>query len=135
MEALTLAKKIARLAVDKKAENIVILDMRGVVNFCDYFVICSGSGSRHVKAVADGIDDGLHELGLKAKFKQGIESVGKSRSFSMANSENYFSDERRGHWVLLDMGDVVTHVFEADSRDFYGLEFLWQGAVKIDWEK
>jgi len=134
LESLNLAKTIAHLAADKKAENIVVLDMREIVNYCDYFVICSGTGSRHVRAVADGIDDGLHELGIKVKFKQGLDSVGR-RVFTIRNSGEDVPDDRRGHWALLDMGDVVTHIFEADSREFYGLEFLWQGAVNVVWEK
>ena len=109
--------------------------MRAVVNYCDYFVICSGSGARHAKAIADGIDDGLHEVGIKVKLKQGLDSVGSSRMFSLANSDEESVEDRRGHWALLDMGDVVAHIFEAESRDFYGLEFLWQGSVKVDWEK
>ena len=134
LKALTLAKTIAHLAVDKKAENIVVLDMREVVNYCDYFVICSGAGSRHVKAIADGIDDGLQEIGIKVKLKEGFSSVGR-RVFSFGDTGNGVTDERPGHWVLLDMGDVVTHIFESGSREFYGLEFLWQGAVKVVWEK
>ncbi len=135
MESLNLAKKIAHLAADKKAENIVVLDMRGIVNYCDYFVICSGTSSRHAKAIADGIDDGLSELGVKVKFKQGLGSFDRQRIFSLADAEEGGSDERLGQWGLLDMGDVVVHIFEADSRDFYGLEFLWQGAARIDWER
>ena len=135
MEALALAKKIAGFAFDKKAENIVVMDMRGVVNFCDYCVICSATGSRHVKAVADGIDASLYDIGSKVKFKQGLDAAGRSRALSMSNTVSVDSEEVRGHWGLLDMGDVVTHIFEADSREFYGLEHLWHGAVIIDWQK
>jgi ribosome-associated protein len=135
LKALALAKKVACFAFDKKAENIVVMDMREIVNYCDYFVICSGTGSRHVKAIADGIDGSLHDIGIKVKFKQGLDTAGRSRAFSLSNAENLGSDDMRGHWGLLDMGDVVTHIFEADSRDFYGLEHLWHGAVSIDWQK
>jgi len=135
LEALALAKKIARFAFDKKAENIVVMDMREVVNYCDYFVICSGTGSRHVKAIADGIDDGLHEIGLKVRRKQGLATAGRSRAFSLSSAGSIDLNDMRGHWGLLDMGDVVAHIFEADSREFYGLEHLWHGAVSIDWQK
>lgn len=137
MESITLAKKIAHLAVDKKAEDIVVLDMRNIVNYCDYFVICTGSASRHVNAIADGIDTGLAELGIKVRFKQGFTSQGRSRGFFLKKSgdEDEVEEENPGHWLLLDMGDVVVHVFEGNSREFYGLEYLWQGAVKIDWTK
>ncbi|MBF0486395.1 MAG: RsfS/YbeB/iojap family protein [Candidatus Omnitrophica bacterium] len=133
MESLALAKRIALLAADKKGEDIVVLDMSGIVNYCDYFVICSGSGSRHVKAIGDGIDVGLRELGIKIKFKQGMRSA-SPRSFTFGSTP-YVPEESKGNWVLLDSGNVVVHVFEADSREFYGLEHLWQEARKINWEK
>ena len=111
--------------------------MSGVVNFCDYFVICTGTSSRHVKAIADGIDEGLHTFGIKIKFKQGLDAASRSKAFSFANAReggpSVLPDA--GNWVLLDMGDVVVHVFEGDSREFYGLEHLWQEAKQVDWEK
>jgi ribosome-associated protein len=108
--------------------------MRGIVNFCDYFVLCTATSSRHIKAVADGVDEGLHELGIKIKFKQGLSTAGRSRSFSFANAGALPANEPNGRWVLLDMGDVVVHVFENDSRAFYGLDHLWQEAVAVKWE-
>ncbi|MFH0753717.1 MAG: RsfS/YbeB/iojap family protein [Candidatus Omnitrophota bacterium] len=131
MESLQVAKKCARFADDKKAEKIVILDMREVVNFCDYFVLCTTTSSRHIKAVADGIDEGLHEHGIKIKFKQGLDTAGRSRSFSLAHAAPTL--EANGRWVLLDMGDVVVHIFENDSREFYGLDHLWQEAIPVAW--
>ena len=112
--SLNLAKLIAKFASDKKAEDITILDMREVVNFCDFFVICTGNSNRQVRAIADGIDDGLEELGSKLRYKQGLKSC---------------------DWVLLDLGVVIAHVFEREMRDFYGLEYLWQEAKKIQWEE
>ncbi len=105
-----LAKLIARFASDIKAQKIVILDMRKVVNFCDYFVLCSGTSARQVKAIAEGIEDGLAEHGVQTSFKHGL---------------------KEGRWALLDFGTVVAHVFESDSRDFYGLEYLWKEADRI----
>jgi ribosome-associated protein len=133
LESIELAKKCASFADDKKAEKIVILDMREVVNFCDYFVLCTATSSRHIKAVADGVDEGLHELGLKIKFKQGLDTAGRSRSFSFANANVPTPEESNGRWVLLDMGDVVVHIFENDSREFYGLDHLWQEAIPVKW--
>ncbi len=135
MESLQLAKKCACFADDKKAENVVILDMRGIVNFCDYFVLCTATSSRHIKAVADGVDEGLHEFGLKIKFKQGLDTAGRSRSFSFANAGGATPEASNGRWVLLDMGDVVVHIFETDSREFYGLDHLWQEAIPVVWSK
>ena len=107
-----LAKRIAELALDKKAEDIVVLDMRKRVNFCDYFVICSGTSVRHAQAVASGIEEGLQEDGLKAKLSQ---RMGQS-------------------WIVYDLGDVVVHVFEKNVREFYNLEYLWREAKTIKWE-
>ncbi len=111
--SLNLAKAIAKFSSDKKAEDILVLDMREVVNFCDYFVISSGSSDRHVKAIADGIEEGLRDLGIKIKPREGL---------------------KRCDWVILDAGDVVVHTFVNDLREFYGLEYLWQEAKKIKWE-
>lgn len=103
-----------------KAQDIVVLDMRGLVNFCDYFVISTGTSERHVKAIADGIDEKLKEIGVDAHEAKSIKGFGASTA-----------DSTEGAWVLLDMGDVVCHVFEPRSREFYGLEHLWQDAPVI----
>jgi ribosome-associated protein len=136
LESEALAKKAAHFCADKKAENIVVLDMRAIANFCDYFVLCTATSSRHIKAVADGVDEGLHQLGIKVKFKQGLAGAGRSRSFTFANQAAPVPaiDESNGRWVLLDMGDVVVHVFENESREFYGLDHLWQEAVPVTWQ-
>ena len=88
--------------------------MRKSVNFCDYFVICSGSSDRHVKAVADGIEIGLTEIGINTRYKQGL---------------------KEATWVLMDIGDVVVHILDPEARGFYGLEHLWQDAPQIVWQK
>jgi len=108
-----LAKLVAELASDKIAQDIVILDMRKLVNFCDYFVICSGNTNRQVRAIADHIDEELGEYGMPLKFKQGLK-----------NSD----------WVVFDAGDVVVHIFQKDLREFYGLEYLWQEAREVKFE-
>ncbi len=101
-------------ASSKKAENIVILDMRKVANFCDYFVICSGDSDRQVRAIAEGINEGLEKLGIEIKYKQGL---------------------KHAYWILLDLGDVVTHIFHEEAREFYSLEYLWQEAKSVPWNK
>ena len=88
--------------------------MRKVVNFCDYFVICSGNSTTQVKAIAEHIDEGLHKLGATPKFSQGIKD---------------------SKWIVLDAGDVIVHVFEKNTREFYQLEYLWQEAKAFDWTK
>ena len=105
---------IAELALDKKAEHLVVLDVRKVANFCDYFIICSGNSDRQVKAIAEYIREGLKEVGMTIPRPQGL---------------------REGKWAIIDAGDMVVHVFDKDSRDFYGLEHLWQAGKKISWQK
>lgn len=109
-----LIKLIAGFASDKKAGDIVVLDIRKVANFCDYFVICSGNSDRQVTAVSDGIQQGLKEHGIKVSHEE--------------------KDQNR-EWILLDLGDIIVHIFQKDAREFYGLEHLWQDAKKIDWQK
>ena len=102
------------MASDKKSENIIVLDMRKVVNFCDYFVVASSTSSRQVQAIADGIAEGLDKIGIQVHYKEGLKS---------------------SLWILLDLGDVVAHIFETQAREFYGLEHLWQDAARMDWNK
>ena len=108
-----LAKLVAGFASDKIAQDITILDMRKLVNFCDYFVICSGNTNRQVHAIADYIDEQLGEIGQPLRFKKGLKD----------------SD-----WVVFDAGDVVVHIFQKDVREFYGLEHLWQEAKSVRFE-
>ncbi len=108
-----LALLIADFAAKKKADNIVILDMRKAVNFCDYFVICSSTSQRRMGAIADGIDEELAKFQIPPRQSKG---------------------DRDSHWMLLDYGDVVVHVFTEDLREFYGLEHLWQDAPKVRWK-
>ncbi|MBI3314887.1 MAG: ribosome silencing factor [Candidatus Omnitrophica bacterium] len=112
-----LAKRVVQFADDQKAQDIVTLDMRRVVNFCDYFVIATGASDRQVKAIAEGINEGLNKLAVRAHL--------------VRNAEGFVS---QGAWVLLDMGDVVAHVFEPDTREFYSLEHLWQDAPRVEYK-
>jgi ribosome-associated protein len=105
MKPEELAGAIAELAGDKKASDIVELDLRGVAGYTDYFVIVSGNTDRQAKAIHDGIHAGLKkEHGL---LPRRVEGVGESR------------------WILMDYLDVVVHVFTPDTREFYRLEQLW----------
>lgn len=107
-----LAKIIAGLAADKKADNIIVLDMRAVVNFCDYFVICSGGSDRLVGAIAEYIAEELYQHGIPMSGHRG---------------------RKPSDWEVMDAGDVVTHIFRSDRREFYGLEYLWQEAKEVKW--
>jgi ribosome-associated protein len=97
--------------------------MRGLVNFCDFFVIATGTSDRQAKAIAEGIQEGLKNEGLAVNFSRMLNTLG-SLQYSQEN----------GAWVLLDMGDVVAHIFEPRAREFYALEHLWQDAPKTEYK-
>ena len=107
METKEIAQKIAAAANDKKAKDILLLNMEGLSPVTDFYVICSAGNSTLVKAIADNIVDKLAEAGVHPTHKEG------------------YADAR---WVLLDYGDVVAHVFLEEERDFYNLEQLWADA-------
>jgi ribosome-associated protein len=100
-----LVGEIARYAVDKKAIDVVELDLRGVLGYTDYFLICSGNTPRQAKAIHDGILEGLKR-----------EHQTLPRRVEGAS---------RADWILMDYLDVVVHVFTPETRDFYRLEQLW----------
>jgi ribosome-associated protein len=104
-------ERAARSAEDKKAESIVILDLRRAAGFTDFFVICSGGNARHVRAIADGVIEALAAEGTKPAHIEGYE---------------------RSEWVLLDYFDFVVHVFARETRAFYGLERLWGNAERLE---
>jgi ribosome-associated protein len=110
LTSLKLAREAANLALSKKAEDVVILDLRGLSTVTDFFVICSGSSDTHVRAISDAIEDGLEAEGVRKWHIEGY-------------------THRR--WVLLDYVDVVVHVFHHKTREFYLLERLW-GDAKIE---
>lgn len=87
--------------------------MRKVVNFCDYFIICTASSDRRIKSVGEAIEDGLYKVGIKLHHTKG----------------NVLSN----NWVVMDVGDIVIHIFDVQTREFYGLEHLWQDAKKVSW--
>ena len=100
------------IASDRKAEDIVMLDISKVSIIADYFVICSGTSDRHVKAIAREIDEKLREEdGIRPANMEGI---------------------TEGTWVLMDYGDFLVHVFNKDAREFYDLERLWRDAGRVD---
>ncbi len=100
-----LAETIAAQAADKKAIDVVELDLRGVLGYTDYFVVCSGNTDRQTKAIHDGIHQGLKDD--HGVLPRRVEGLTESR------------------WVLMDYLDVVVHVFTPDARAFYRLEQLW----------
>jgi ribosome-associated protein len=99
-----------RAASDKKALEMVVLDLRAVANFTDYFMIASGTNVRQVQAIADEVVERLKNQGTRA-----------------ARIEGYNTAE----WILVDYGDFVVHVFEDKARRFYDLERLWRDAARV----
>ena len=110
-EGQELAAACVRVAQDTKAEELVVLDVRGLASFTDYFVVMSGRSTRHVQGLAEAIDGELRAKRVSSRHSEGL---------------------REGLWVLLDFGDVVVHIFYHESRAFYDLEGLWHDAPRID---
>jgi len=99
-----------RAAQDRKAVDIVVLDLRKAGGFTDYFVICTGTNPRHLNAIADAVDDTLRaELGERPALAEGVD---------------------RSEWILLDYFNFVVHVFSRECRAFYDLERLWGNAER-----
>lgn len=99
-----------KAAEDKKAENIVLLDLRKAAGFTDRFIICSGNNPRQIRAIADAILEALATAGTQPAHVEGYD---------------------RSEWVLLDYFDFVVHVFAPETRLFYGLERLWGSAERV----
>ena len=107
MNSKDLAYKISDIIFTKKGFNVVAIDLRKLVSFTDYFVICSADSDTQVKAISDQLDKVLSEEGIKCWHKEGLKALS---------------------WVLMDYVDVVVHIFKKESREFYNLEKLWGDA-------
>ena len=110
-DALIKAARAAEAAADRKAEELVALDMRGLTSFADVFLLATGRSTRQVRSIADAVEEAAIALGEKPL---GIEGY----------------DE--GRWILLDLGDVIVHVFQDEVRDYYDLERLWSEAPALE---
>ena len=106
-DAESTARRAAAAALDKKAEDVVLLDLRDKGTYADFLVICSGTNERQLEAVADSVEESLRAAGQRLIGAEG---------------------GRGGRWVLLDFGDVVVHVFHPEERAHYDLEGLWSDA-------
>lgn len=109
-----IADSAAKAALDRKANKVVVLDLRGLSAVTDYFVICSGNSDTHVEGIADNIKEKMDEQDVKLWHREG---------------------GRNSTWILLDYIDVIVHVFTEGARDFYGLERLWGDAPKVTYEE
>ena len=100
---------ISELAKEKKAENFIFLDVKGISTLTDKILICSGDGAIHTRAIAKYIMEESKKIGVKLHHQEGLQN---------------------GTWILLDFGDVVMHIFDKDTRDYYKLEKLWQEIIE-----
>lgn len=103
-----------KAAIEKKAQDPVLLELKGVASFTDYFLLCSGKSDRQVQAIAQAIEEVLKKKGIQPIGQEGM---------------------REGRWILIDYEDVVVHIFLEPVRKFYDLEGLWIDAPQVDLQK
>ena len=103
--------KAVRAALDKKASDVVVLDLRNTPAFTDFFILCSGQSTRQVKAIVDAVEEALRAVKVRAAHLEGYE---------------------RGEWVLMDYFTFIVHVFTPQTRAFYSLERLWGDAERLE---
>jgi ribosome-associated protein len=110
LEPADMAQAIVDVAADKKASDVILLDIRELSVIADYFVICTGNNSRQINAIRSAIEDKMSEDGIHMRGQEGSADSG---------------------WLLLDYGDVIVHIFGPMEREFYRLERLWSGAPTV----
>ncbi|HET9703015.1 MAG TPA: ribosome silencing factor [Vicinamibacterales bacterium] len=103
--------RAVKAALDKKATNVVVLDLRRTPAFTDFFVLCSGQSGRQVKAIADAVEEAMKAARLRPAHIEGYD---------------------RAEWILMDYFDFIVHVFSPQTREFYSLERLWGDAERIE---
>jgi ribosome-associated protein len=109
---MTDALKIAvKAADDKKAHDLVVLDISKIASFADYFLLCTGDSSRQMQAIADEIEEKLKAFGIRPSHREGYQNA---------------------EWILMDYIDLVVHIFSKDARVYYDLERLWRDGKKMD---
>ena len=112
LDGLQIAEIGAEAALDRRANEVVVLDLRGLSSVTDFFVICSGNSETHVEGIAGGIEEKLGEQDAKPWHREG---------------------GRGSTWILLDYIDVIVHIFTEEAREFYGLERLWGDAPRTEY--
>ena len=110
MTSLEKAKNIAKILDKKKAIDIIGIETKELTVMSDYFIFASGTSNTHVRALADEVDDEMKKLGVEVDHIEG----------------------RATGWILLDYNDVLVHVFQPESRQYYNIERLWNDAARID---
>ncbi len=111
MESREMAKLVVKALEDKKGEEIRIIDISTVSVLADYFIIANGSNRSQVQALSDNVSEGLGRAGAEVKQVEGYETA---------------------NWILLDLGDVIVHIFDKENRLFYDLERIWRDGKLID---
>lgn len=104
----------ARVAADNRGRDIVVLELKNLVEWVDYVVVASGSSRRQMAAIADEIEKAMRDLGDQKKGTEGYES---------------------GTWIVLDYEDLIIHIFNDEKRDYYQLEHLWEDAPQVVWQR
>jgi len=105
-----LARAAADIAYDKKASDVLLLDIGELTSIADYFVICNGNNTRQIQAISEAIEDELKKQGARMLHREGIAESG---------------------WLILDFGDVIVHIFGPKEREYYRLERLWSEAKTV----
>ncbi len=111
MDRVAKAQLIADAALDRKAQDLVVLDVREIASFTDTFLFATGTSDRHVRSVADAIREALSQAGDRPLGMEGYEE---------------------GRWILIDANDAIVHVFQREAREHYALERLWRDAPRIE---
>jgi ribosome-associated protein len=104
------ALNASRFALEKKAYDLVLMEVRELTSIADYFIVCSGRSDRQVQSIAQGIEENLRGTGVRPQSVEGV---------------------ARGQWVLMDFSDVIVHIFYEPVREFYDLEGLWIDAPRM----
>jgi len=110
LDPAQLARAAANAASDKKASDVLLLDVREITTIADYFIICSGNNARQIQAIADAIDETLRKQGARLINREGVADTG---------------------WLLLDFGDIIVHIFGPTEREYYRIERLWNEAKTV----
>jgi ribosome-associated protein len=114
LKSKELALKAATSALEKKAVDLLVLEVVGLTVIADYFLICSGENTTQVKAIAEFIEQEFSKKGIRPLGVEGLDY---------------------SHWVLIDYGDLIVHIFERETREYYGLDKLWMDAKTIEFHE
>lgn len=110
MESFKKKEKIIEILDGKKARDLSVIDIERISSLADFFIICSGTSSTHIKALSDELELKMKEMGFEYFHREGYESA---------------------RWILMDYGDIVVHIFHEEDRNFYKLERLWSDGMVI----